>query len=237
MFYFSETWDEMLEKACKAKPIAPYRTKYIYNNVLYTAGARIAEKATGEEWDDLLQNRIFDPLGMEGSYPATRPARDDDNLVSGYVWCGLGYKALKARNEYNIRAIGGVCSTLDDMTEWLRLLLQHGTYEGKQLISPGQLEQTWGRHLNMGTDNSGFGWVVMDWKGQTLAYHTGSHMGCKTVVALLPESGLGFVMMTNRKTNYPLKSVLPIFDTLLTDPPTTATKTAQIQQDPRSPAR
>ena len=43
----------------------------------------------------------------------------------------------------------------------------------------------------------GLGWVAGDWRGQRLLWHSGGTFGFSTQLALLPDAGLGLVVLTN----------------------------------------
>lgn len=44
-----------------------FRTEFLYNNYMYMLAGYIAEKLTGKTWEDLVQEYIFTPLGMNSS--------------------------------------------------------------------------------------------------------------------------------------------------------------------------
>jgi len=59
--------EEVLHDATAAEPFAGFREKFYYSNVMYMAGGIAAEKAAGTDWDTLIADRIFEPLGMEST--------------------------------------------------------------------------------------------------------------------------------------------------------------------------
>ncbi len=42
-----------------------FRTKMMYNNFMYGLAGCIAEKLTGDTWENLIKDRFFDILGMK----------------------------------------------------------------------------------------------------------------------------------------------------------------------------
>jgi len=56
--------EEVLLDATKAEPYVPFREKWYYSNVMYMSAGIAAGKAEGTDWDTLVTERIFEPLGM-----------------------------------------------------------------------------------------------------------------------------------------------------------------------------
>lgn len=67
---------EVAKVALNLEPIAEPGTKVIYSNVGWPIIAYITELAAGQSYEDLLQKRIFKPLGMKtartGGWPASK---------------------------------------------------------------------------------------------------------------------------------------------------------------------
>ena len=90
------------------------------------------------------------------------------------------------------------------MTAWLRFLLRQGVQNGQALISPAALTATWTRQITIaGTAGYGMGWFVRDWQGQRLIEHGGAVQGYGAQVGLLPDSNIGFVVLTNTLSALP----------------------------------
>ena len=65
------------------EPTREFRTQFEYNNYMFLLAGHIAEKLTGSAWEDLVESRIFQPLGMVSSTFVTR-IQDWDRLASSY---------------------------------------------------------------------------------------------------------------------------------------------------------
>ena len=90
------------------------------------------------------------------------------------------------------------------MTSWLRFLLRQGVQDGKALISPAALTTTWTPQIPIGdTSGYGMGWFVRKWQGQRLIEHGGAITGYSAEVGLLPDSNIGFVVLTNTLSALP----------------------------------
>ena len=47
----------------------------------------------------------------------------------------------------------------------------------------------------------GLGWMLRDWRGKKMVYHTGSLAGYVSRTTLIPELGLGVVVLTNQEAD------------------------------------
>ena len=202
--------DEILRRASSAEPLAPFRQRFLYNNVHYLAAGSAAGAAAGTTWRALMKERILAPLGMTATRTSFREAWDDPRTARGYRWD----KAAQASRPVTLDTLGinidgvgpagAISSTARDMTSWLRFLLRQGVNDGKALISPAALTATWTAQIQVGGGAGyGMGWFVRSWQGQRLIEHGGSITGYSAEVGLLPDSKIGFVVLTNTQSALP----------------------------------
>lgn len=204
------TSEEILRQASSAEAWAPFRQRFLYNNENYLAAGSAAAVAAGSSWDALTKTRILTPLGMAATRTSVNEALSDPRTARGYWWDEAGQRLqlvtldTLGNNIDGIAPAGAISSTALDMTLWLRFLLRHGVQDGKALISPAALDATWTRQIPIGgTIGYGMGWFVRDWKGQRLIEHGGALMGYSAEVGLLPDSNIGFVVLTNTLSSLP----------------------------------
>jgi CubicO group peptidase (beta-lactamase class C family) len=215
--------EEVLLDATKAEPYVPFREKWYYSNVMYMSAGVATGKADGTDWDTLVTERIFEPLGMNSTTTSVTQAEKDSRLASGYLWDEdlQAYEYRPMRNVDNIGPSGSINSNVIDMAQWLRLQLNRGEYEGRRLISEENLSETWTTQIDI-TENVGYGmgWMIREWEGQPVIEHGGNVDGFSAQVAMLPESNLGFVLLTNASVS-PLPSLAMnmVWDTLLGEEP------------------
>jgi CubicO group peptidase (beta-lactamase class C family) len=202
--------DEILRRASSAEPIAPFRQRFLYNNEHFLAAGAAAGVAAGTSWHALVKARILDPLGMTSTRTSVREAWNDPRTARGYTWDEAGQRVRPLTFEtmgFNIDGIapaGSIGSTATDMTAWLRFLLRGGVQDGKPLISPAALSTIWTRQIPIGgTAGYGMGWILRDWQGQRLIAHDGAIGGFSAHVGLLPDSKIGFVVLTNTISGLP----------------------------------
>ena len=78
--------DEILRRASSAEAFAPFRQRFLYNNVHYLAAGSAAAAAAGTSWDALMKARILAPLGMAATRTSLREAWKDPRVARGYSW-------------------------------------------------------------------------------------------------------------------------------------------------------
>lgn len=101
-----------------------------------------------------------------------------------------------------IAPAGSISSTALDMAKWLRFLLAKGEVNGKHLIRAETLAETWTRQIAMNASiGYGLGWMLREWRGQPVIQHGGSVPGHSAMVALLPKSELGIVVLVNQDSS------------------------------------
>ena len=214
--------EEVLRYASQAKPVAPFREEFHYNNVTYMAGAMAAARAAGSSWEELVQTRLLEPLGMSHSNLDYASAQADPNYSRGYTWReDLGdYEPAPMRQIDVIGPAGSINSSVLDMANWLRFQLGEGEFEGQRLVSAEALGETRTKQIEVapGTVDYGMGWMLREWEGRAVVEHGGNIDGFAASVAMLPEEQLGMVLLTN--VGYtPLQgtAMTQVWEALLTD--------------------
>lgn len=126
-------------------------TKYQYSNAGINTAGRIIEVVTGLAYEDFLQQRLFDPLGMQDTtfWPneeqvarlakAYRPNKDKTGLEETKI-DQLQYPLNRREGRYPMPA-GGLFSTADDMAAFCRMLLNGGELNDKRYLSADAVGQ------------------------------------------------------------------------------------------------
>jgi len=191
--------------------------------VMYMSAGIAAGEATGTNWDTLIEERIFKPLDMDSTTTSVTQAEKDSRLSLGYLWDEdlQVYEYKPMRNVDNIGPAGAINSSVLDMAQWLRLQLGCGGYEGHRLISEKNLRETWTTQIEITESVSyGMGWMIREWEGQPVIEHGGNVDGFSAQVAMLPESDIGFVLLTNASASpLPPQAINLVWDILLGEEP------------------
>lgn len=196
---------ELVERIKYMEPNKPFRTTWQYNNYMFLTAGVVAEEITGEKWEDLVQKRFFDRLGMKQS-----KIHFEDFMASTNK--AIGYKEEKkqmVKTAYaNIDAVGpagSIVSTSTDMIEWMRMFLNKGKKGEEQVISAAQVNYLLSPKMVMEEENNEFkqrsyalGWMVAQYKGKTIVEHGGNIDGFSADVTMLPEENMGIVVLSNK---------------------------------------
>lgn len=198
----------LLKAAVKYEPMAHFREKHLYSNISMLAAGVASGIAYGTDWDSLLEEKMFKPLGMKNSSSFISEILNNQNVAVGYMKKGEEFKVASFINMNVVAPAGGINSSLKDVSNWLRLLLCEGVYEGKRLIEEKELRETWTKHI-AGADvggimpgaDYGLGWFLTKQRGYLVAEHGGNALGFSAYIALIPDKGVGYVMLSNALPN------------------------------------
>ncbi|MGH7521110.1 MAG: serine hydrolase [Gemmatimonadales bacterium] len=218
------TREELFERLQYLEPSQPMRTTFLYNNLMYGASGYIIELLSGKPWEQFLQARIFQPLGMTGTVfsiddvikqpdhgvPFTE-RRDSDELY------GIPYY----REQVAIGPAGSINSNIQDLSHWLIALMNGGRYDGRQVIPAGVVKATlepaiampnttleafgWGELLNAAY---GMGRWTASYRGHLLAYHGGDINGFHSQVSYMLSDSVGVIVLVIGDHAAPLYNVV-----------------------------
>src|SRR5438309_4523055 len=107
---------------------------------------------------------------------------------------------LPYRDIDQIAPAGSINSSARDMAQWLKFVLDGGTVKGKRLISEEGYQEWTKPQMKISPDGKfsyGLGWFIQDWNGLKVVQHGGNIDGFNSMVAMIPEKKLGFVLLTN----------------------------------------
>lgn len=230
--------EEMLHAAIKAEPWADFRQKFLYTNLMIVGAGVAAAKSEGSNWDSLLEQGLLKPLGMKNTTSRYKKVQRNKRLSKGYMWLSEQnkHKQLQMHDITNIGPAGAINSNINDMSKWLMLQIGNGKYKGKRLISEQQILETRSPQIKISADASyGLGWMLREYKGQKMVAHDGSVEGYSAIVAFLPESKIGYVLLTNLTTTGLLaESMNMVWDTLLPETKPEIPMTARTVNDSES---
>jgi CubicO group peptidase (beta-lactamase class C family) len=121
----------------RLRPVAAPGWVTAYDNQGYGVIGLVLRDVTGKPLADLYRERIFDPVGMSTAVQG-RPADGESRLARCYVVRGAGSVAPCNYWLYRdgLRGAGGVAASGEDMSRYMRMLLNGGSLEGRQVLTP-----------------------------------------------------------------------------------------------------
>jgi CubicO group peptidase (beta-lactamase class C family) len=202
---------ELFERLKYLEPTKPLRTTFLYNNMMYASAGYIVELLSGKTWEDFVRARILTPLGMN----STDYTIDD---MVGRPDHGVPY--TERRDSFELYEIpyyrevaglgpaGAITSNLEDMSRWVIALLNGGMIDGRQVLPASVIKETlaptialpnaeleafgWGEMLN---SVYGTGRMSASYRGHLLAYHGGDLPGFHSQVSVMPQDGIGVIVL------------------------------------------
>ena len=236
--------DSVVEAVRNLKPSWSFRTHFGYQNIMFLTAGQLEAAVAGENWDRLVRHRILEPLGMTSTVTSVHdlPLRGDvatphekvDGKVIPIAW----------RDIDNIGPAGSIDSNVTDMARWVRFQLDDGVLPaggrsggpaaakaapGRRLISHAAMREMHSPQMMIPITEEGakldpwshfsaygFGWFLLDYRGNEVIHHGGNIDGFSAEVDLVPEQKLGIVILTNMNGTA-LRDALPfeIYDRFL----------------------
>ncbi len=170
--------------------------RYEYSNPGYDVLASLVAAVSGMDFPAFVHERIFAPLGMEGTLAHDHTRPEVPHRAIGYApgENGAGYVLDNDDPLNGIVGSGGVFSTLNDLYRWDQALY------GSALVSESTMEEAFTRaRLNDGrTIDYGFGWRIDEHAGHLRVRHGGSWVGFRNHLARCPEERFSVIILSNR---------------------------------------
>jgi len=125
--------------------------KYAYGNQGMNIAARIVEIVSGTAYEEFLQKRFFDPLGMtetsfwpsEAQIARLAGAYGPDKEKHGFARGGIGFltKPYSDRSHRFPEAGGGLFSTTHDILRYGLMLANDGELDGRRYLSHAAMDE------------------------------------------------------------------------------------------------
>lgn len=172
-------------------PIGPAHGESVYSNSGYVLAAVVAEQATGKALEQLMQDEVFQPLGMSVAYaPSAR------GQILGHLE-GRPLTGLRADNPPLIAPAGAVKLS---MADWARFAIdQMAGEKGRGVLLPAASYIA--LHTPQGDTSAALGWGVRNsWPAESpirLLMHAGSNGHWNALIALSPDQDGGVLIVAN----------------------------------------
>jgi CubicO group peptidase (beta-lactamase class C family) len=209
---FNSIYDraEIIRRIRFIEPGYDFRAGFGYSNSMFLVAGEIIPRVTGMSWDDFIEQRFFEPLGMSRSNTSLGELMSATNVATPHGFDHGEVVPIANDSADNMAPAGSINSSANDMAQWLLLQTGNGSYRGRQLVDPAVISETRKPHnllqvderskkLNPWTHFSayGLGWGLSDYQGRLVVSHGGGLDGMISHVAILPEENLGVVVMTS----------------------------------------
>ena len=195
---------ELIRRLASLELSAGLRERFQYNNLTVTAAGHVLEVVTGQSWEELARQRLFEPLRMTSTGFAPPPG---GNVTLSYHE-NARRELLPSRrlaSEVTAPSGGAVHSTVKDMARWMTFNLAGGVDGNRSLISTASLAEIHAPQVVVGADPSGptsearyaMGWFVDVYNGCDRLSHGGYLHDVNSEIMLFPKERIGIVSFTN----------------------------------------
>jgi len=220
--------DRIIPRLERVPLIAKEGEQLAYQNAAYSVIEKVLESQAELDFDSLLQQKLFKPLGMVNSSANYDSIRYSKNKAYPHVWYSRskGRVPVKiSKKYYNAISSGGINASAADMGQWLLLLTGYypeiisdetlnKIFEPMATINNKRFSRYW---EGVNKSHYGMGWRVLDNEGQKIVYHGGYVNGYRSEIAFDPDNGIGICVLINANSSYPLQVIPGLFEYFRSD--------------------
>jgi CubicO group peptidase (beta-lactamase class C family) len=205
---------EVMERFRFRKNPYSLREEFGYSNLMFITAGELIESVTGKSWAEFVDENILDDINMTSSTTTNDGFENNKNAA----WPHLDGKSMEFINYDNIGGAGAINSSISEMMNWAKLILNKGKTDDTIVFSERNYYKMVSQHtvLNAGkgetingTHFAGYalGWFLKDFQGKKIIYHGGGLPGFHSKVVVVPEENLAYVILANQ-----LSALVPAID-------------------------
>ncbi|MDE2849034.1 MAG: serine hydrolase [Acidobacteriota bacterium] len=210
--YYSVSREQLLAMMSRQRaPVFAPGERYEYSNTGYMLLAHALERAAGKSVGELARERIFEPLGMDGSLMYENRERIIPGRATGYHRDDDGNLRIVHNYNFEIAGDGQLYTTVEDLLRWDDYL--HGA--DRPAIHESMLTE--------GTLNNGepigyaHGITPGEYRGLRTVGHSGHSWGFLTELRRYVEPGLSIAVSCNAEFGDPGELARRVADHYLAD--------------------
>ena len=172
-----------------------------YLNTGYILLGLIIENITGEKYETYIKKNILDTVGMDATYFSNSSTKNR-NIATPYITYNKNKCSRGTFLNSEFQQAGGIISNIEDLKklsitlinkEALNMVINNSTFE--KMCHPRKI-------LKYNTSNhktySGLGFFInKNFNGDDLVFHNGGIMGGRANISLIPNKGVGAVVLSN----------------------------------------
>lgn len=169
-----------------------------YSNYGATLAGYIVQRVSGEKFEDYIAQHVFAPLKMvHSSFLQPLPPNLAPLMATGYLNASEG--KTKPFEYVDTAPAGASSSTGIDMAHFILAYLNHGNYDGYQLLKPATIKEMWTQQVvpEKGLPGFDLGFYQDDFNGLPIIGHGGDTVVFHSDLHLIPSKGIGWFVAFN----------------------------------------
>jgi CubicO group peptidase (beta-lactamase class C family) len=185
---------------------------YNYTNLGYNIYGLALHYHLNRKWQDLLQERIFTPAGLEHTTAYVSKARAKKyKIAAPYIVdsdaanAGKMVRSQLEKTDDNMQSAGGIFTSISDMGRWLNLNMNGGKLGGKQIVPVDLISQAQTGYTKStrndppfsGDGEYGLGWQIGKYRNEKVIYHHGGYPGYRSHVSFMPDKKVAVGVLVN----------------------------------------
>lgn len=213
-------YTDMIESGYDMRTIATYFSRlplfgkpgemFSYQNAAFSLVGEAMEAVTQEKYAQLIAEKIFRPAGMHHASADWESIHNYPNTALPHNRTSIGWIPDTITTRFfNAAPAGGVNASIDDMGQWLKLLLG----QRPDLVSAETLDRVFHPMVRTYNERRRFrawdgekeayyalGWRVLVNGADTIVCHSGSVNGYRGEIALDRQKGIAICVLFNAST-------------------------------------
>lgn len=187
---------KLLQTMTSREPESKPGTAFLYSNLGYALAGLMAETVTGQSWETLMKDHLFEPLGMASAGFGAPGTKGKVDQPWGHIDQNGKREAQQFDNAAALGPAGTVHCTMNDWAKFANLHLQGARGETTPILKPETFRAL--QTPRKGEDYAK-GWIVAKrpWAGGVTLSHNGSNTLWFASIWLAPKKNFALMAATN----------------------------------------
>ena len=206
--YETEEAEAVFDLLAETPLLGPPGTTFSYSNPSSAASGYLGVMASGwegelyEGYATLLQERIFEPIGMDSATLSVEEADASGHRAASHYFDDSGEVVVAESYDFTgdpLAPSGAIKANVLDMAHYMSTQVSEGLApNGTRVVSAENLRETWQPQIaDEWGSHYALGWGVDEVQGVTVITHEGSFDSFNAILAFMPEAKMGLVVLTN----------------------------------------
>ena len=185
-----------------------------YTNFGYYMFALLLKYELGEDWRELLDQKLFTPCQMDR---ATAYVSESENRAAPHIGLFPGkVEVAKFKTDKTMHAAGGLLLNAEDAGNFLSLYLNDGKLRDAQIFEDNVILESYAPKADQNDDEKreftrikyGNGWNIGTYNDDKVVFHFGGYTGFASHISFMPEQKIGVAVFVNHEIGMPVANMI-----------------------------